>query len=355
MDSPAKVELMVQGLLNDPNTTNETKKLVAELLSDTGMKQKKQSKWFAYLDLSYSQTQETNVDAISKTGKQWIQNEEIEYVPDSLRSDKSYNSGSSLTVGKNLDNSSTFMINLGGTFNKQDKSSSDENTITSSSASYFKILGKHYLAPYVYYSRPNYKYAKDSNTKGMGFNNTYIIDDKKNMNYGLSYSVLHNDENHKYTTANETNNHTYSSNVRYNYNLSKKSQLSGKLTYSVIDSNHDPAAYDSTGILLSYAHVLPFGTLRLQSSYTENTYREKETNTHTTLNRKDEPFVNSISLRGQLNQIMPFAKKINKDNSIFYSLNFKHSDVSSTLMNYDTERQFFTVGLSKRINFNFNK
>jgi len=43
------------------------------------------------------------------------------------------------------------------------------------------------------------------------------------------------------------------------------------------------------------------------------------------------------------------------DNSIFYSLNLKNSDVSSNIVNYDVERNFFTVSLTKRLNLNVAK
>ena len=355
MDSPAKVELMVQSMVNDPNTTDETKNLIASLLSDSGIEDKKKSAWFAYLDLSYSQTQETNVDAITKTNKMWNNDEELKYTDDSLRADKSYKRGSSFTVGKNIDSTSSFLFNLGLTINQQDKASSDESDIGSGSLSYFKIIDKHYIAPYVYYSRPNNNYAKDSNTKGVGLSNTYIIDEKQSLNYSLGYSVLHNNTYSKYTTANHSNNHTYSSNIKYNYNISKKNQISTKFSFSEINANNDIYSYDSYGLSLAYAHILPFGTLKLQSSYIENEYETKDTFHNTTIDRKDKPFVNSIGLTGQINQIFPFLKKFNQDNTLLYSLNLRHSDVSSSLLNHDTERQFFTIGLTKRVNFNFNK
>ena len=40
MDSSVKVDLMVRTMMNDPNTSVETRKLIAELLSDTGNKKK---------------------------------------------------------------------------------------------------------------------------------------------------------------------------------------------------------------------------------------------------------------------------------------------------------------------------
>ena len=63
MDSKIKVDLMLQTLLNDPNTTDETKSAIAELLVDKNQIQEKEKKqtWFAYLDLKYSQTEENNI------------------------------------------------------------------------------------------------------------------------------------------------------------------------------------------------------------------------------------------------------------------------------------------------------
>jgi len=67
MDSPVKVDLMVRTMMNDPNTSSETRKLIAKLLSQSGEKKKESSKWFAYLDLKYSQTEQDNISEMTKT------------------------------------------------------------------------------------------------------------------------------------------------------------------------------------------------------------------------------------------------------------------------------------------------
>ena len=67
MDSAVKVDLMVRTMMNDPNTSDETKKTIAKLLTSTS--DEKDSKWFAYLDLKYLQTDENNVSGITKTKK----------------------------------------------------------------------------------------------------------------------------------------------------------------------------------------------------------------------------------------------------------------------------------------------
>ena len=58
-----KVDFMVKTMLEDPNT-NE----VAELLTGDQFQNDKQSKWIAYLDINYSQTEEDNISGRTKSG-----------------------------------------------------------------------------------------------------------------------------------------------------------------------------------------------------------------------------------------------------------------------------------------------
>ena len=106
---------------------------------------------------------------------------------------------------------------------------------------------------------------------------------------------------------------------------------------------------------LSYSQIYPIGTFNLTSTYLENDYEEWESFISNKILRSDESLVTSLSLSGQINQILPFIRTINSDNSIFYSLNLKNSDVSSNIVNYDVERNFFTISLTKRLNIDVAK
>ena len=68
--------------------------------------------------------------------------------------------------------------------------------------------------------------------------------------------------------------------------------------------------------------------------------------------RKDTSLVTNFILRGDINQLLPFLKKINKDNSIYYTMSFRESNVNSTISSYEIKRSFKKIGISKRINFN---
>ena len=355
MDSKVKVELMIQTMLNDSNTTDETRVLIAELLSNNQIEEQN-NKWFSYIDLTYTQTRENNISAITKTKKLLQDDVSIPFpVVDDLlvvANDKIHSKGSSLTFGKNFDNTSSIYFNFGLDINTQNKKATGDSEIISGSTSYFKALGNHYFSPYIYYSRPNYKRLEDYNTKGAGLNNTYIINEKNNINYGISYSNTVYDQTSTFDAADDKNFENYSSNIRYNFNFSPTTQLSSKLILNKIDSFKNYDSYDSEGINFSISQIIKYGTLKIQTTFLENTYDAKDTFISSTIDRKDESLVSIISLSGQLNQIIPFAKKMNENDSIFYSLKFKHSDISSNILNYDVDRKFLSLGLTKRINLN---
>ena len=132
-------------------------------------------------------------------------------------------------------------------------------------------------------------------------------------------------------------------------------QLGTRLILNRTETLKEYDTYYSKGISLSYSQIYPIGTFNLTSTYLENDYEERESFISNKILRSDESLVTSLSLSGQINQILPFIRRINSDNSIFYSLNLKNSDVSSNIVNYDVERNFFTVSLTKRLNLNVAK
>ena len=53
MDSKIKVDFMVKTMLEDPNTSEETKRLITKLLLDNQLQQTKQNKWIRFITWNY--------------------------------------------------------------------------------------------------------------------------------------------------------------------------------------------------------------------------------------------------------------------------------------------------------------
>ena len=224
MDSAVKVDLMVRTMMNDPNTSDETKITIEKLLSSTPVE--KESKWFAYLDLKYLQTDENNVSGITKTKKLLQEDNLIPYpaVDGKLvvEDDKTFNRTAALTVGRNINDTSSLFFNISLDVKTIEKKVTGDSDTISSSISYFKIFGNNYISPYVYWSKPNYRRAEDYETKGYGISNTYFFNEKHNINYGLSFSETSYNMSAAFSTADDNNNDAYSSFLRHNFSFTKK-------------------------------------------------------------------------------------------------------------------------------------
>ena len=354
MDSKVKVDLMVRTMMNDPNTPEETKKTIAKLL--TRPTEEKDNKWFAYLDLKYMQTEEDNVSGITKTKKLLQEDNLIPYPAVDGRlvveDDKTFNRTGALTIGRNINDSSSVFFNISLDVKTIGKKVTGDSDTVASSVSYFKILGNNYISPYAYWSKPNYRRQEDYESKGYGFNNTYFFNEKHNINYGVAFSETSYERSSAFTTADDNDSDVYSTFVKYNLNFNKKSQLGTKLILNRTEAKKEFDSYDSTGINLIYSHFLPFGTLKLSSTFLKNAYDEPETFLSASKIRDDESFVNSISLEGQVSQLLPFVKNSKISKGFFYTLKLRQSDVSSNIENHDVERKFLTMGLTKRFNLN---
>ena len=150
MDSKVKVDFMVKTMLEDPNTNEETKKLIAELLTGDQFQKDKKDKWIAYLDINYSQTEEDNISGRTKSGQLAKSNgttdSEVPFPANDSRLtlgyDKTFARGTSLTLGRILNQNSSIFMNLGLTANTNNKKFKGESDVNSVSLSYLKAKKK---------------------------------------------------------------------------------------------------------------------------------------------------------------------------------------------------------------------
>ena len=140
--------------------------------------------------------------------------------------------------------------------------------------------------------------------------------------------------------------------IKLNYNLSDKARFSSKLIYSETDHSKKFDSYDSIGANISFSKIFPLGTTTISATHLTNEYKKRKITVSSLKDREDTSLVTNLSFRGDINKILPFLSKINKDNNIFYTLSFRESNVNSSLASYDIKRSFKTIGISKRINFN---
>ena len=354
MDSVAKLQLMIETMLQDPNTSQETRDYIAEILKTIREQSIPKPKWFAYLDLSYNQTDNSNIDGVTKTEKLFISDSKENFPIDAIKYDKTYARGTSLTIGKNIDDTSAISFNAGVKINTQNKGNTYVNDLVSGSVSYSKIFGKNYFIPYAFYTRTNERSEDDLNSRGIGFNNTYNINQNNSISYSSSFASTKYDE--KASTdavSDDKNNDTSTGSIGYNHTFSDVNLISTKISYTRKDAKIGYNSYDGPGLNIGYTRVLPFGMLKLDKTYQKNSYRGKNTELiHTVINRKDEIETSLIQLSGRLSKLLPFLKELDPNGEIFYSLKHVETDSESTLLNNSAIRKNTSFNIIKRFSLN---
>ena len=348
MDSAAKLQLMIEVMLQDPNTTKETRDYIESILKTIKDQSKPKSKWFAYLDVNYMQTDNSNIDGVSKTKTLYVENNVQEFP--GVNYDKTYSRGGSITVGKNLSPTSAISFNGSLSVKTQNKGEENENDTVSGSISYSKIMGKHFLIPYVFYSRPNERFSPDLTNVGIGFNNTYNIDQNNSISYSSSLATTNYNKKKasRFRSADQSNNDIFSTSVGYNYTFADLNQISSKISYVEKHAKADFNAYTGEGINFGYTRILPLGNFTINKTFQTNNYEKRNEKIHSTINRVDDIETTRILLSGRMTQLFPFIKKLDPEGKIFYNLNHTRIDSESSILQNTSMRKNTSFSIIKR-------
>ena len=350
LDSAAKLRLMLETMMQDPNTTDETRKYIEKTLATIKKQSEPKGRWFAFADVNYMQTDHSNIDGVSKTGKLFAQ--DVTGEMDGLKYDKSYSRGTSVTVGKNLDSTSAVSFNTGININTQNKEPEGENDLAFGSLTYTKVKNKHFLMPYMFFSRPNQRHSTpaDSLTKGIGFNNTYSLNNTTNITYGSSYSstVFNVKANNREDNVTNGNNEIYSSNIGYNYSFSDINLISLRASAVKKKALADFNAYVGHGLNIGYTRILPFGNLKVEKTYQQNIFDAKNSFIHSRVDRRDYIKTSQIQLSGRINQLVPFLEKIDPKSQLFFNFTYAKSDADSTILQNNAIRETASFNITKR-------
>mgnify|MGYP001229881762 CR=1 FL=1 len=359
MDSLSKIELMANAMLQDPNTTKEARDYIEQILKNINdQKDKPKSKWFAYADLGFTQNEHSNIEGMSKTGFMQQndpssgQDKQIKFSSDTIMYDKAFSRSGSITLGKNIDKTSAFSVTAGITSNTQNKGKgTGENDLGSASISYSKIIGQHYILPYAYYSKPNYRNnLDDSITRGFGFSNNYIFDKNHSTTYGFSYAKTGYDlvARNLDEDPGKKNNETYTGSLGYSYAFSDVNLINSKISFTNKNAVANYNSYDGLGFDVNYTRAFSFGNLKLGRNFYKNIYDEKNDFFSKQTNRTDKNKISTAQLTGKIKQLLPFMEKLDPKGRIYYNLKHTKTDTYSTMTNYSAIRKNTIFNIIKR-------
>ena len=211
-------------------------------------------------------------------------------------------------------------------------------------------MGKHFLIPYFFYSRPNERFSPDLTNVGIGFNNTYNIDQNNSISYSSSLATTNYNKKKasRFRSADQSNNDIFSTSVGYNYTFADLNQISSKISYVEKHAKADFNAYTGEGINFGYTRILPLGNFTINKTFQTNNYEKRNEKIHSTINRVDDIETTRIQLSGRMTQLFPFIKKLDPESKIFYNLNHTQIDSVSSILQNTSMRKNTSFSIIKR-------
>ena len=351
IDSTDRTLQLIREIKDSKEITKEINAEIEIILANlNNEKTKEKSKWNRYIDFSVTNTTNTNINNISETGQFYVSDSISNYASNEVKKDNLTSSSIKIGASRMINDNSKLNFNFGYTQTNQEKDNTNINSLDSISINYGYVLNRNYISSTISYNHNDYKYQADTEAFKLNINNRFQINDKNYLRAGITYGKTNFNQTATYSTTREKNNEQKGLNFGYDFYLNPKNifQLSYKI--NDFDANADQYGYEQNQLSLSYTRALSFGNVTLSSSQAKNEYDRDDTFVRTGIIRDDTITNNSISLNGNLFSIAPL-NKIDFFENLFYFMTYSQIKSSSNLINYDYDKEVFSIGLTKRFEF----
>jgi len=351
IDSTDRTLQLIREIKKSKELTDEINAEIEIILANlNNEKTKENNKWRKYIDFSVTNTTNTNINNLSETGQFYVTDTISNYASNEVKKDNLTSSSIKIGASKMLNDNSSINLNFGFTQTNQEEDNTNINSLDSISINYGYALSRNYISSSLSYNLNDYKYQADTEALKLNINNRFQINNKNYLRAGITYGKTNFNQTATYSTTREKNNEQKGLNFGYDFYLNPKNifQLSYKI--NDFDANADQYGYEQNQLSLSYTRALSFGNITLSSSQTKNEYDKDDTFVRTGVIRDDTITNNSISLNGNLFSIAAL-NKIDFFENFFYFMTYSRVNSNSNLINYEYDKEIFTIGLTKRLEF----
>ena len=351
IDSTDRTLQLIREIKDSKEITNEINAEIEIILANlNNEKTKEKSKWNRYLDFSVTNTTNTNINNISETGQFYVSDSISNYASNEVKKDNLTSSSIKIGASRMINDNSKLNFNFGFTQTNQEKDNTNINSLDSISINYGYVLNRNYISSTISYNHNDYKYQADTEAFKLNIKNRFQINNKNYLRAGITYGKTNFNQTATYSTTREKNNEQKGLDFGYDFYLDPKNIFQLNYKINDFDAVADQYGFEQNQISLSYTRALSFGNITLSSSQTKNKYDRDDTFVRTGVIRDDTITNNTISLNGNLFSIAPL-NKIDFFENLFYFVTFSRVNSNSNLINYEYDKEIFTIGLTKRLEF----
>ena len=175
---------------------------------------------------------------------------------------------------------------------------------------------------------------------------------------GINTGFTKGNQNSSNLTKRKSNTSKMGFVIGHEYFFTPQHNIKIKYAYTDTKAIADYNALQDQTLTASYSKNLKIGNLGITYSLSDKDYQEADSFINSLIVRKDNTKSKTISLNGNLNQlisvqkILPISEKIgNFLSTLNYNTSWSDTESEGTLLQHNYTKESFTFGLTKRVYF----
>jgi hypothetical protein len=348
IDSKERTKDIIDQIKRSPTLTTAIRQRLDKIVSTLEAQDKQQdNEWVQFIDISYNNTLENNVNTKSDSNSLYISDSLSNYATDTIDDDDYQNIGIKYGAYKQLSDTSNINFNVGKAFTRQNRDKNKENDAHSLFVNYNKQIDKNYISTFYTLNENNNIHESDYVVHSLIIENRFGLKPNQNVVLSGNYSLTDYRTDNVFTAAEDKNNEAQGLAVGYEYFINQNNNIKFKYGFNDYNAKLDSYGYDNEYLRISYSTRVKTVNFNIAQTINYNTYDKADTFVKSDTIRDDEIKTNSISMSGSLNQLLNYGFFKN----IFYSASYSEIRSKSNILNYDYKKDIFKFGLTKRITF----
>ncbi len=346
IDSPEKAKTIIEEMKLRRDLVAEDLETLKEIEQE--LEDREPSLWAVSLDTGIGNVWSDNVNSVSKTRLK--KSEDSLDIFTSAKHDRTGSGTAGISLSRPIGEQSSLLINFTHTTSDQYQELDDDFQSYGLTFGFDTVLGNQSLSPYLITSKTDNAADADAFSFMYGIGGFFSVGERNSISYGYSFTDSKSNHNSEDDTANEANAIGHGFTLGHDFIVNTLISTSIALGYSdsdaKVDAGNDAETYDF-GLTLNFA--FPWASISVSSAHAFNDYKKADSSIVSDIARSDYSNTFSVGLTKAIGDLFP---TLDPNRSIFINLGYEYVESESNIINYDYEKDSFSLSFSKSLKIN---
>jgi hypothetical protein len=346
IDSPEKANTIIEEMKLRRDLEAEDLETLKEIEEE--LKDREPSLWTLTLDTGLASVWSDNVNSVSKTRLKKSSDSIDEF--GSAKHDRTGSGAMGISATRPVGEQSSLLINFSHTTSDQYQELDDDFQSYGFTLGFDTVLGNQSLSPYLITSKTDNMADADAFSLMYGIGGFFSVGERNSISYGYSFTDSKSNHNSEDGTANEANAIGHGFTLGHDFIVNSLISTSIALGYSdsdaKVDAGNDAETYDF-GLSVNFA--FPWAFISVSSAHSFNDYKKADSSVVSDIARSD--YSNTFSV-GLTKAIGDFFPTLDPNRSTFINLGYENVESEANIINYDYEKDSFSISFSKSLRLN---